>query len=673
MRPSRFRNRVVPVYIAIIIMLSTVLVITSDTRGLPSTNISVDDRTLCNYTFETYPLGADPSSYPPQILTRSTAAAQGSTVAVSTNPSGGRQLSFTKHTADALAPGWSLSLPTNYINYSISYEWEVHGCAIAWGGWEFDLYSGSTGYGYITAQTRITNYPLGTWLFRVYNTSAEYMDLGTLDEDTRYVTTFSVHDATATYDLKIEELGGDVLLNLTFPYYTYNGRDAGRSGTLSFIAKNAEYGSTLYVDNIKATVEERLVDTAPYETDGKSFSFIFDDVPEGVYTYGYPVLAARGCVGVAGVTVDKVGTAGHMSWEQLQTLADAGWEMAGHGVTHTSLTTMTWEDATAEILNTKAYIEANLTGVAVTTFAAPYNSWNITLENFTRSVGYTATPYSYQRDYYGYDSLSLVYKALNKTSQLLGNAQIFWAHNISQDYESRYSDDIFDTELDAFINLTEEYGYGAWDTVQDVFGYAFDRNLFSPEDLVISASSVSFTNNMLTSMWVVLNARCVDEWTNGYWQATNTSGPLPFSSCEYPDPEDPVVLVAPGETISMQLLLRVEGTATVTLTEYDTSDMTSMTFLANATNEVTFVVCGLDVNASYSVVVDNETYIQAISSDADGSLTFDYDDWSEHEFSIEPSYIRQVSVMFNAIVGVVLVIAIMVAMVGVVAGASRKK
>lgn len=64
-----------------------------------------------------------------------------------------------------------------------------------------------------------------------------------------------------------------------------------------------------------------------------------------------------------------------LSWGELTQLANAGWEIGAHTVTHRPLTKLSAEDARREIVESKTTIEDRL-GKPVTTFAYPFGLMN---------------------------------------------------------------------------------------------------------------------------------------------------------------------------------------------------------------------------------------------------------------------------------------------------------
>lgn len=60
----------------------------------------------------------------------------------------------------------------------------------------------------------------------------------------------------------------------------------------------------------------------------------FDDGLASVYTTAFPIMQSLGFVGVVWIIGSLVGTAGYMTWEQLDELKEAGWTIGNHTQNH---------------------------------------------------------------------------------------------------------------------------------------------------------------------------------------------------------------------------------------------------------------------------------------------------------------------------------------------------
>lgn len=124
----------------------------------------------------------------------------------------------------------------------------------------------------------------------------------------------------------------------------------------------------------------------------------FDDGYRSVREPAALLLRRVGFVATVFVTTEFVGHAvavggGHglesaaLSWEDIRALADEGWEIGSHTVTHPRLTEITPDELRVEIRRSKARIEAEI-GRRCTSFAYPWGLVNEDVEREVRSAGY---------------------------------------------------------------------------------------------------------------------------------------------------------------------------------------------------------------------------------------------------------------------------------------------
>ena len=75
--------------------------------------------------------------------------------------------------------------------------------------------------------------------------------------------------------------------------------------------------------------------------DNGKILIVNDDANVGIYNNAYPVMVDESLVGTVYVVTDLVGTAGYMTWANLQTMQAAGHDIQCHSKTHTNETTLT--------------------------------------------------------------------------------------------------------------------------------------------------------------------------------------------------------------------------------------------------------------------------------------------------------------------------------------------
>ena len=125
-------------------------------------------------------------------------------------------------------------------------------------------------------------------------------------------------------------------------------------------------------------------------------SFTFDDSLASTYTNAMPTLAKYGLTGTDYVITDCVGMitapntchantdTTYMSWDQVEGLQNAGWEIGSHTATHPYLATsdatdgqpnvLTPDQVTQELVQSKADLAAH--GINATDFSTPYGDYN---------------------------------------------------------------------------------------------------------------------------------------------------------------------------------------------------------------------------------------------------------------------------------------------------------
>jgi peptidoglycan/xylan/chitin deacetylase (PgdA/CDA1 family) len=115
----------------------------------------------------------------------------------------------------------------------------------------------------------------------------------------------------------------------------------------------------------------------------------FDDSNLDQYTKAYPILQSHQMTGtfftITGVINDE---AGSLTLPELQTLHNAGNEIAGHTVLHPDLTKISTDEATREICDSRDTL-LNW-GFPVTDFAYPFSAFNSTTEGIVKQCGYNS-------------------------------------------------------------------------------------------------------------------------------------------------------------------------------------------------------------------------------------------------------------------------------------------
>ncbi|HEY2767183.1 MAG TPA: polysaccharide deacetylase family protein [Solirubrobacteraceae bacterium] len=113
----------------------------------------------------------------------------------------------------------------------------------------------------------------------------------------------------------------------------------------------------------------------------------FDDGMRNNHAIALPILSSYGIAATVYVTIGFIdgespwiGAASDrsmLSEEEIRELADAGWELGAHTMTHPDLSQLDYESARREIHDSKTALEA-IAGVPVETFAYPFGRYNQT-------------------------------------------------------------------------------------------------------------------------------------------------------------------------------------------------------------------------------------------------------------------------------------------------------
>jgi peptidoglycan/xylan/chitin deacetylase (PgdA/CDA1 family) len=126
----------------------------------------------------------------------------------------------------------------------------------------------------------------------------------------------------------------------------------------------------------------------------------FDDAYESVYSNAFPIMERHGFPGTVFVVVERVGstfTWAHeracgrertfMTWNQIRELADAGWSVGSHTMTHWSLWKRNDEQLRTELEKSRKRIEDEI-GRPVQTVSYPYGHVDDRVIAAAREAGY---------------------------------------------------------------------------------------------------------------------------------------------------------------------------------------------------------------------------------------------------------------------------------------------
>jgi len=141
----------------------------------------------------------------------------------------------------------------------------------------------------------------------------------------------------------------------------------------------------------------------------KAFAVTFDDAFRSVIELGFPILSRLGVPGTVFVPTSFTGSDAPMSWpgidhwldgphaselvpmswEELASLAEAGWEIGAHTLTHPHLTELDDASLARELEESRRDCESNL-GQPCRSFAYPYSDEDDRVVRATGDAGFSA-------------------------------------------------------------------------------------------------------------------------------------------------------------------------------------------------------------------------------------------------------------------------------------------
>lgn len=149
--------------------------------------------------------------------------------------------------------------------------------------------------------------------------------------------------------------------------------------------------------NRERAVDEEVSGNGFPET---TFAITFDDGYLSVYEHAYPAMVKRGITATVYVVAEAIGSINEwdhragdsienmMSAAQIREMADAGFEIASHTLTHPHLTEVSDEQLQHELLDSKHMLE-DLIGKPVNSFSYPYGDYDERVINAAMQAGYT--------------------------------------------------------------------------------------------------------------------------------------------------------------------------------------------------------------------------------------------------------------------------------------------
>ncbi len=115
----------------------------------------------------------------------------------------------------------------------------------------------------------------------------------------------------------------------------------------------------------------------------------FDDGDLDNYTTAFPIIRQHGFTGVLYIVGKYIGAPGYMDAGQIIEMAEAGWEVGSHGMTHRSLLTLDEEGQQYELRESRRFLQREL-GVPILSFAYPFGDMDPALADAVYGAGYLA-------------------------------------------------------------------------------------------------------------------------------------------------------------------------------------------------------------------------------------------------------------------------------------------
>jgi peptidoglycan/xylan/chitin deacetylase (PgdA/CDA1 family) len=114
----------------------------------------------------------------------------------------------------------------------------------------------------------------------------------------------------------------------------------------------------------------------------------FDDGNVDIYENAFPIMQEMGFVGTFYIVANRLQSQYYVSAAQLQEMANAGWEIGDHGMSHIDLT-LDSETLGYEMATSRSVLE-DAVGIPIRTFAYPYGKTDAVVSTKVSQYGYLA-------------------------------------------------------------------------------------------------------------------------------------------------------------------------------------------------------------------------------------------------------------------------------------------
>ncbi|MBN2401002.1 MAG: polysaccharide deacetylase family protein [Spirochaetes bacterium] len=171
----------------------------------------------------------------------------------------------------------------------------------------------------------------------------------------------------------------------------------------------------------------------------------FDDGYKSVYDYAYPIMKKYGYKGILFLISDKIEndrSRMYMNKIHISELIKEGWEIGSHTITHPKLNSISMEDITNEIADSKTALE-KIFGIQIVSFAYPYGIFNKKVLNLVKD-NYKYAYSTIQGNNYEFNDLHLIERYLVLKTDEMSN---FKMHIMSKKLECRINSELYNNVL----------------------------------------------------------------------------------------------------------------------------------------------------------------------------------------------------------------------------------
>lgn len=183
-------------------------------------------------------------------------------------------------------------------------------------------------------------------------------------------------------------------------------------------------------------------------------TFTFDDAPKSVYQTAFPLLRRYNIPATLYVITDVVGTDHwYVTWDQIDKLSKAGWEIGDHTNTHPHLTQLNDADIISELNTSKQTLFQH--GYQASSFAPPFGDYSDKVLSFIKArfqsnrkatngsdEGFNDSihPDRYNLSAYELQDTTTFSQAKERIDRAVRDGQwlIFFAHKVVKDEPTRY-------------------------------------------------------------------------------------------------------------------------------------------------------------------------------------------------------------------------------------------